>query len=292
MDLNKMRRRDLEQLSAYIDGELREKDARQVEARLASDSAYRLALEELKNTRELVSQLPTVQPPRNFTLTPEMAGIKRGLNLFPVFRFATVIATAAFAVLVGADALLLRGGGLPSLRPEPIGMLAAEEARAVVPVDEELEGMMEAPLEDAVIGAEVAEGPEAPAAEEDVEEPSAMVLPTEDLDAPSENRFQGFGTDTGEGFAAEATEVDTTATPMARATQTQMDGEQPAVEEPTPAPPIEAEPDQIQDVEPTQTPVLPEEPRPKVDPFRIAEIGLGALAVLSAAITLLLRRAR
>lgn len=289
MDLNKLRRRDLEQLSAYIDGELNEKDARQVEERIAQDATFGIALQELKNTRKLVSELPTVRPPRNFTLSPEMAGIRRGLNLFPIFRFATVIATAAFAVLVGADVLLLRSGGFLAYGPEPARMIAADEAIGAVAVQEEAESMLEAPVEDAVIGTE-SDGEAI--VEPDVPAPEAMVLPTEVIGTPGGFGLPGIGTDTGEGFAGEATKVDATATPMTRATQAPTDDEQPAALEPTPAPATEDEPVIPPEVEPTQEPVVLEEPRPTVDPFRIAEIGLGVLALLSAAITLILRRAR
>ena len=289
MDLNKLRRRDLEQLSAYVDGELNEEQARQVEARITGDADLRVALQELKNTHKLVSDLPTVRPPKNFTLSPEMAGIGRGLNLFPLFRFATVIATSAFAVLVGADALLLRGGGLLAYGPEPARMMAADEVAEAIAVEEDGQGLLEAPLEDAVIGVE---GEENITAEADAEAPEAMLLPTEGFGTPGEPGFQGLGTDTSEGFVGEATKVETTATPMARATQTTSDIEQPAAVESTSTPPIDDTPAPVQVIEPTQAPVQPEEPRPQVDPFRIAEIGLGALALLSLAITLILRRAR
>jgi hypothetical protein len=289
MDLNKLRRRDLEQLSAYIDGELSENDARQVEERVAHDTAYSIALQELKNTHNLVSELPTVRPPRNFTLTAEMAGIKRGLNLFPVFRFATVIATAAFAVLVGADALLLRGGALLAQEPELARLVAVEEMDAAGPIEEEVEGLFEAPLEDAVIGAELNADE---TIEADSAAPDAMALPTEASGTAEGLGLPGIGTDPGEGFAGEATKVETTATPMPRATQIATDDEQSAILEPPSVPPVDVETEVVEEVEPTQEPDVFEEPRPVVDPFRIAEIGLGALALLSAAITLILRRAR
>jgi hypothetical protein len=290
VDLNKLRRRDLEQLSAYLDGELSENDARRVEARIKTDSTFSFALRELQNTRKLVSELPTVRPPRNFTLTPEMAGQRRGVNLFPVFRFATVIATAAFAVLLGADALLLRSPGAVPFAAQPARMMAENELDAAVVVEEQAEGVLEAPLEDAVIGAaadDVAESGEGIAASE------AMPLPTEGLQTPREPGFQGFGTDTGEGIIGEETKVEVTGTPLLEGGRQDPENlEQPVEDAPTAEAPAALEPAPPQEVEPTQIPITPEEPRPSVDPLRIAEIGLGIMALLSAAITFILRRAR
>lgn len=290
VDLNKLRRRDLEQLSAYLDGELSENDARGVEARIETDSTFGFAFQELQNTRKLVSELPTVQPPRNFTLTPEMAGYRRGVNLFPVFRFATVIATVAFSVLLGADALLLRSSGAVPFAGQPARMMAEEELDAAVVVEEQAEGVLEAPVEDAVIGTaadDVTEAGEGNAAAE------VMPLPTEGMQTPREPGFQGFGTDAGEGFIGEETKVESTGTTLPVGGGREPDDvEQPVGEEPTAEAPAALEHAPPQDVEPTQVPITPEEPRPSVDPLRIAEIGLGTMALLSAAITFILRRAR
>ncbi len=291
MVLNKLRRRDLEQLSAYLDGELSETDVRRVESRIHTDSVLRLALQELTNTRKMVSELPSVRPPRNFTLTPEMAGIRRGVNLFPVFRFATVIATAAFAVLVGADALFLRSAAGIPLSSEPARVIAEEAADFEAAVEEvtEAEGMLEAPMEDAVIGTAADDFSEA---DKGIAAPEVMPLITEGLQTPREPSFLGFGTDTGEEFIGEESKVEPTGTVLAEGTQEQLDGEQPVGEEPTFEAPALAEPVPLQEVEPTPVPVMLVEPRPSVDPLRIAEIGLGTLALLSAAITFILRRAR
>ena len=130
IDLNKIRRQDLEQISAYLDGELSENDARKVEARIQTDVTLRRVLRELQTTRKMIADLPEIRLHRNFTLTPEIAGVRQRINLYPVFRFATVIATAAFAVLVGADALTSRGFVATQEVPEAARMVLESEVDA------------------------------------------------------------------------------------------------------------------------------------------------------------------
>jgi hypothetical protein len=288
-DLNKLRRRDLELLSAYIDGELSESDLRRVEGRIETDSAFSFAYREIQSTRKLVSELPAVRPPRNFTLTPEMASIRKGLSLFPVFRFATVIATVAFAVLLGADALLLRSPGSVPFAAQPARMMVEEELDAAAVEEELVEGVLEVPVEDAVIGTAADEVAEAEAG---IAAPEAGPLPTEGLLTPREPGFQGFGTETGEGFTGDEAKVEPTTKASTEDTQEPDDVEQPAAGEAAGDAPAALEPAPDQEVEATPASNALTESRPSVDPLRIAEVGLGILALLSAAITFILRRAR
>lgn len=63
-------------LSPYIDNRL-ESEARSVVRRhLHECSDCRAAFVELQATRKLLGSLPTVPPPRAFTITPEMAGVR------------------------------------------------------------------------------------------------------------------------------------------------------------------------------------------------------------------------
>ncbi len=74
--------RDLELLSAYIDGELTAAERTALEQRLAHESRLRRELEELQATRDRLREQPWLTPPRSFTLTPEMAGVRqRRFNL-------------------------------------------------------------------------------------------------------------------------------------------------------------------------------------------------------------------
>lgn len=289
MDLNKLKKRDLEQLSAYLDGELSENESRKVEARLQSDSQFQAAFEELEKTRVLISGLPILSPPRNFTLTPEMAGIRKGLSLFPIFRFATALAAVAFAVLVGADVLLLQGPGGVPLAAGPARMVVEEEPQPEAAIEEQVEGVSEAPMEDAVIGIA---SEEAGAPAEGLSEPELAPSAGGELPTQTESGFNRFGPDAGETFAEEGTKVELTATPRAEETQESALSASDMTAEPTPAEVVEPTIAPTEEIRPTPTPIVPDEPRPNVDPVRAVEIGLATMAVLSAAIAWLLRKAR
>lgn len=95
--------RDWEALSAYLDGQLAPKERQNLEARLQARADLRAALEELRRTREVVRARLPVRAPRNFTLTPEMAGIRSrnrpGLALFPAMRLASALSSLLFVLV-------------------------------------------------------------------------------------------------------------------------------------------------------------------------------------------------
>lgn len=99
--------RDIELLSAYLDGRLRASDAAQLETRLSSESDLKAALAELRATRNLLRKLPQRRAPRNFRLTPAMAGIRPPEpRAYPVFRFATALAAFLFVASVAVNVLV------------------------------------------------------------------------------------------------------------------------------------------------------------------------------------------
>jgi len=86
--------RDVEKLSAYLDGQLKPSEAERLESRIKTDPELASILKDLRQTRSLLRQLPQRRTPRNFTLTPKMVGQKPPLpRAYPTFRFATVLAT-------------------------------------------------------------------------------------------------------------------------------------------------------------------------------------------------------
>jgi anti-sigma factor RsiW len=86
--------RDVEKLSAYLDGQLKPSEIARLESRLQSDPELASVLKDLRQARGILRQLPQRRAPRNFTLTPKMVGQKPPLpRSYPVFRFATVLAT-------------------------------------------------------------------------------------------------------------------------------------------------------------------------------------------------------
>jgi anti-sigma factor RsiW len=288
--LDRLSPRDLEDLSAYLDGELPTEQAARLEARLQADRSLQEAAQELRATAKLLASLPQVRPPRNFTLTPETAGVRQRPRSYPGLQLATALASLAFLLCIGLDAVMGRIGGFGAMAPAP----AAQELRS-------------APL--------IQEAPQAPA-------PTAALAPapsatlgveTYSLEAPP-----GQATEAAAKVAGEAT---ATAPPTAEPTQLaaappSLGGAAPLAS-PTPCGacalpttlPTEAQANRsgiIVATTPTPTP----EPAPlavaattpavvarevgeegiPLSPIRMAEIGLGLAVVLLGGLTIWARR--
>jgi len=110
-----MNRRDIELLSAYLDGELKPSDSTRLEARLKTDPELASVLTDLRATRTLFRKLPLRKAPRNFTLTRKLAGQNPPLpRTYPIFRLATVVATLLFFFSFGINSF---GSQLASQAP-------------------------------------------------------------------------------------------------------------------------------------------------------------------------------
>lgn len=276
--MTELRERDLKQLSAYLDGELNPKESARLETRLKADPHLQEALRDLDGTRKLLRSLPQVRPPRNFTLSPEMAGIQQRRSLYPIFRFATVVAAVALVVLVGADAFFSTG----------MGMMRAPEAiveTVEVAAEMEAEKLAEAPLAQEAPVEEMGE-PEMESAQDALgaEEPRANV--TEEAEA--------FIVEEGE---MTATEEKINEVELIPEETTIPPSELPPYITPT----LEGwtAPTEIQLIvpspHPTSTPARGHEPgivRREMDPVRTAEVGLGVLTAVLAVVTIILRRQR
>ncbi len=103
MQVRKLSQRDLERLSAYLDGELNTKQTAQIEARLDREPLLRDALEELRQTARLLRSMPQVTPPRHFTLTPEMLKSHKSRYAYPALKLASALVAAAFVFVIGID---------------------------------------------------------------------------------------------------------------------------------------------------------------------------------------------
>ncbi|HEY5728478.1 MAG TPA: hypothetical protein VIS72_00395 [Anaerolineales bacterium] len=99
-----MNRRDIELLSAYLDGELKSSDSTRLESRLKTDPELASVLNDLRATRTLLRKLPQRKAPRNFTLTRKMVGQNPPLpRTYPIFRLATVVVTLLFFFSFGVN---------------------------------------------------------------------------------------------------------------------------------------------------------------------------------------------
>lgn len=159
-----MNQRDIELLSAYLDGQLTPSDSARLETRLASDPELDSVLDDLRAARTLLRKLPQRRSPRNFTLTRKMVGLNPPLpRAYPAFRFATVVATLLFFFTFGLNTLAPQfaqvpafgmggGGGAPE-EPELFSAQAPAATEAPAPAFAEAiptEGPdMESPVESA-----------------------------------------------------------------------------------------------------------------------------------------------
>jgi len=136
--------RDVELLSAYLDGQLSQADSARLESRLNVDPDLRAVMDDLSQSRTLLRKLPQRRAPRNFTLTPRMAGVKAPLpRAVPALRWATSLATFLLFLSMAANALAPSfasrqmaygmgggGGGGDAQAPMMESMPAATEAPA------------------------------------------------------------------------------------------------------------------------------------------------------------------
>lgn len=117
--------RDVEQLSAYLDGQLSQAEKTRLEMRLQSDPALAPVLDELRQVRALLRRTPQRRTPRNFTLTPKMAGIRPPLpRAVPALSWASAVATLLFIFTLGTNLVgqLSFGAAAPRMAAEPAGI--------------------------------------------------------------------------------------------------------------------------------------------------------------------------
>jgi hypothetical protein len=121
--------RDLHLLSAYLDGELADREQRALEERLAHDAALRSELDQLRDTVALVRDLPRLKAPRHFTLDPAVYGRKvlwwqRMLTLDAVLQLSGALGAAAsiaiiiLAVVLGSRSTAEKTEGQPAAGSE------------------------------------------------------------------------------------------------------------------------------------------------------------------------------
>ncbi len=115
-----------ELLSAYLDGQLSDRERVQLEARLASDAPLQKELEALRRTVAIVSELPRLPVPRNFILPQAMPTHQRqkavarlrSVGVFPRLTAAAAVA-GAFLVITVTSVLLYLGGARMAATPPP-----------------------------------------------------------------------------------------------------------------------------------------------------------------------------
>ncbi len=183
-----MKKRDLELLSSYLDGQLAPSDSARLEARLSSDPELRAVLDDLRGARSLLRGLPLRKAPRNFTLTPKMVGKNPPLpRTYPAFRFVTALATLLLFFTVGLNFLApqltsqapmygMGGGGaeVESFAAEAPAAAATEAPATEAPAEEPSVQMAPLPTESLLPAGDTAREGEAPAQKDGLGEGSAQ----------------------------------------------------------------------------------------------------------------------
>ena len=119
---------DFDRLSAYLDKQLSPAEKAGLEERLVREPELKAALDDLRVTVRALRSLPTVKPPRNFTISQAQArAIAPPRRVFPALRLATALAAFVFvAVIVGDFATNLAS---PAAAPEvPVTVVAQKSA--------------------------------------------------------------------------------------------------------------------------------------------------------------------
>lgn len=121
--MKKITLRDVEILSASLDGQISRRDAARLEARLRDQPGLAAVRQDLKLARQTLRRTPTRVVPRNFTLKMGMAGIRPPVpRAVPALSWASALAMLAFIFTVGTNLVgkLATGSGAPILAAAPM----------------------------------------------------------------------------------------------------------------------------------------------------------------------------
>lgn len=119
--------KQLTQISAYLDDRLTPLERQKVEALLQRDSQFKQAFDEMQYTRRLLRSLPRKHAPRNFTLSASMVKApSRRSWMVPVMSFVSAAAVLALVVLFVGTSLLPNLGAARSAPSTEAAALKAE----------------------------------------------------------------------------------------------------------------------------------------------------------------------
>lgn len=97
---------DWERLSAYLDGQVSEREREEIRLKLEAQPELQRALEELRRTKMVLHSAPRRRVPHNFTLTPAMLPQRKPwFRLVPVFSFASAVALILLVFSIGFSLL-------------------------------------------------------------------------------------------------------------------------------------------------------------------------------------------
>ena len=106
-----LNRKELELISAYLDGQLPEAQRQRLRQRLAQDAAFKQVFEDIRLTRLALRSAPQIKRRRSFTLTPEMVGQRRrAFGLQQASRLVAVVATVLLTAVFAGDVFFFKSG--------------------------------------------------------------------------------------------------------------------------------------------------------------------------------------
>jgi hypothetical protein len=296
----RIQNRDWEDLSAYLDGQLAQKDRSRLEKRLQASVELRTALDELRRTRSVIRSQPRLRAPRNFTLTPEMVGRRKPNwsfpSLFPALGMTSALASALLVVVFLLD--LLGGGaaGAPSMAAIQVTQEASLKSYAAT----------EAPaamLESGQTLEAAPAAPQSPSAQGQGEAPAAVELPATEAPAMALEAVEAATSSQSALAATESASPPAIPTPAPMFSDT-LSNQQEAISPDTPAPTTSPASGGFSEYPGSQEPGSPEQATSTGDqqaegvqqpprfwtPFRLLEAVLALIAVAAGTAAFLIRR--
>jgi hypothetical protein len=282
---NEVTNRDLELLSAYLDKELNPKERAYLEERLQSNPNLRSILGELHQNRAALRSLPRLRAPRNFTLSPELVGIKPKKRPYPTFGLVSAFSSLVLILVLVGDFLMN-----PAMTAQP-----ADEQQALLAATAEIAQDMEPFTEKALEGTPTILTTEQPVV-------AAQAEPITETDAMALRGAAGTGEPTAE--TSLGVESLSSLNPLETVTpspdgyiSTPTTSAIPPTDTPTIMPPIAATEitieERIESVVPSTPTPIETQPSPSGIPFiRILEISLGVITIITGMAALYLRLAR
>ncbi len=183
--------RDWQEISAYLDQQLNSTARARLETRLAHEPELSQALENLRHQRALLRGLPRQRAPRNFTLTPAMAGQPTRQPVYPALRLVSALASLVLVVLLVGE-LVNQRLGMTQLASDLQVEMVEEEAPAMLMQEAAPAAELDQPAEAAPAAGALAPLPTAPAEEArksaestPAEAPSAKMIMPEETPAPA-----------------------------------------------------------------------------------------------------------
>jgi hypothetical protein len=282
---NEFSNRDLELLSAYLDQELNPKEKARVEAHLQTSPQLRRILGELHQNRAALRSLPRLRAPRNFTLTPEIAGIKPKKRTYPVFGLVSALSSLVLILVLAGDFLI--NPAMTTLQPpaeQPASLATTGESA------EALDTMMEKALED-IPSTQIVEEVLPMTEAESATDTDIMQLRVEGAtEEPTEETPLGI-----EMYSSNLPEATLTTSPEVLSSITTPT---PSIVHPTetptialPSATIESEMEERIEsiVHPTPTTIEPQSLTPGMPFIRILELSLAAITLITGLIAIILR---